>query len=98
MRRSVDCWHRRISRRGRRSRGGRATGLLDPAGGRGGLVRGLGGEMIAVRLATGGLAGGLLGTGHCFLFEDENTRAPSIYGKQKMGKAPLGGASYLGPS
>ena len=39
--------------------------LLDAAGGRGGLASGLGSELLAGCLASGGLAGGLLGTGHC---------------------------------
>ena len=39
---------------------GRVTGR------RGGLARGLGRELLAGRLATGGLASGLLGTSHCF--------------------------------
>ena len=38
-----------------------AVGLLDAAGRRGGLARGLGRELLAGRLAPGGLAGGLLG-------------------------------------
>jgi histone H3 len=41
------------------------VGLLDAAGGGGGLAGSLGGELLAGGLATGGLAGGLLGTGHC---------------------------------
>eukprot|EP00964_Phaeocystis_antarctica_P113979 scaffold77957_cov68-Phaeocystis_antarctica.AAC.3 len=41
-----------------------AVGLLDAARGRGGLARRLGGELLAGRLASGGLACGLLGTGH----------------------------------
>ena len=39
--------------------------LLHAAGRRGGLARRLGGELLAGRLATGGLAGSLLRTGHC---------------------------------
>jgi hypothetical protein len=42
-----------------------AVRLLDAAGRRGGLARRLGGELLAGRLATGGLARGLLRTGHC---------------------------------
>ena len=38
--------------------------LLDASGGRGGLASGLGGELLAGGFASGGLAGGLLGTGH----------------------------------
>ncbi len=38
-----------------------AMGLLHTAGGGRGLARGLGGQLLAGRLATGGLAGGLLG-------------------------------------
>ena len=48
--------------------GPEAMGLLDTAGrgGCGGLARrGLGSELLTGRLATGGLAGSLLGTGHC---------------------------------
>ena len=41
-----------------------AVGLLHTAGGRGRLAGGLGGQLLAGRLATGGLAGGLLGAGH----------------------------------
>jgi len=41
-----------------------AVGLLDSAGGRGGLAGGLGGELLAGGLASSGLAGGLLGTSH----------------------------------
>ena len=40
------------------------VGLLDSSGGGGGLARGLGGELLAGRLASGGLAGGLLSTSH----------------------------------
>ena len=39
--------------------------LLDAAGGRGGLARRLGGELLTRGLATGGLTGSLLRTGHC---------------------------------
>ena len=46
------------------------VGLLDSAGGRGGLASGLGGELLPGGLASGGLTGGLLGTGH-FDFSDE---------------------------
>ena len=50
------------------SDGSRAVpvGLLDAAGGGGGLARRLGGELLPGGLASGGLAGGLLGTGHFF--------------------------------
>ena len=41
-----------------------AMGLLDAAGSRGRLARGLGGELLARGLASGRLAGGLLGAGH----------------------------------
>ena len=41
------------------------VGLLDASGGRGGLASSLGGELLTRSLASGGLAGGLLGTGHC---------------------------------
>ena len=40
------------------------VGLLDAAGGGGRLARRLGGELLAGGLATGGLTGSLLGTGH----------------------------------
>ena len=42
-----------------------AMGLLDASGGGGRLARGLGGQLLAGRLASGGLAGGLLGASHC---------------------------------
>ncbi|CAN8030878.1 unnamed protein product, partial [Ixodes persulcatus] len=38
--------------------------LLHSARGRGALARGLGGQLLARRLASGRLTGGLLGTGH----------------------------------
>jgi len=41
-----------------------AVRLLDASSGRGGLARGLGGQLLARRLASGRLAGGLLGTSH----------------------------------
>jgi histone H3 len=40
------------------------VGLLDSAGGRGGLASSLGGKLLARSLSSGGFAGGLLGTGH----------------------------------
>jgi hypothetical protein len=40
------------------------VGLLDTSGCGGGLARSLGGELLAGSLSSGGLAGGLLGTGH----------------------------------
>ena len=40
--------------------------LLDASDGWGGLPRGLGGELLPWGLASGGLTGGLLGTGHGF--------------------------------
>ncbi len=48
------------------SHGTRAVpvGLLDAAGGRGGLASGLGGQLLPGGLASGGLTRGLLGTGH----------------------------------
>ena len=42
-----------------------AVRLLDTTGRRGGLASGLGGELLTGSLATSGLAGGLLGAGHC---------------------------------
>ena len=42
------------------------VGLLDAACGWGGLAGCLGGELLAWGLASGGLAGGLLGTSHLF--------------------------------
>ena len=41
------------------------VGLLDTAGGGGGLAGSLGSELLAGSLATSGLAGGLLSAGHC---------------------------------
>ena len=41
-----------------------AVGLLDAAGGGGGLAGRLGGELLARRLAAGGFACCLLGAGH----------------------------------
>ena len=46
-------------------------GLLDSSGDGGGLACGLGGELLAGGFASGGLAGGLLGTSH---FDDEKSR------------------------
>ena len=40
------------------------VGLLDSTGGGGGLAGGLGGELLPGSLSSGGLTGGLLGTGH----------------------------------
>ena len=40
------------------------VGLLDAAGGRGGLASGLGSQLLPGGLASSGLTGGLLGTGH----------------------------------
>ncbi len=42
-----------------------SVGLLDSSGGWGGLAGSLGGELLPWCLSTSGLAGGLLGTGHC---------------------------------
>jgi hypothetical protein len=42
-----------------------AMGLLDTAGRGGGLASSLGGELLTGRLATSGLASGLLGASHC---------------------------------
>ncbi len=42
-----------------------AVGLLDAAGGGSRLAGSLGGKLLTRGLATGGLAGGLLGAGHC---------------------------------
>ena len=42
-----------------------SVGLLDSAGGRGGLSCSLGGELLPRGFASGRLTGGLLGTGHC---------------------------------
>ena len=41
-----------------------AVRLLDSSSGRGRLARGLGGQLLARSLASGRLAGGLLGTSH----------------------------------
>ena len=46
-----------------------AVGLLDTAGGGGGLARGLGGQLLAGGLASGGCARGLLCTSHWVVFE-----------------------------
>ena len=43
------------------------VGLLDATGGRGGLASGLGGQLLPGGLASSGLTGGLLGTGHFVL-------------------------------
>ena len=46
-----------------------AVGLLDSAGGWRTLASGLGGELLARGFASGGLPGGLFGSGHLeFLF------------------------------
>jgi len=42
-----------------------SVGLLDTASGRGALAGGLGGELLAGGLASGGLSCCLLGTSHC---------------------------------
>ena len=44
--------------------------LLDASGGGGALPGGLGGQLLAGRLATGGFTGCLLGTCHCCTFEN----------------------------
>ena len=41
-----------------------SVGLLDAAGGWGGFSSGLGGELLSWSLSSGGLSGGLLGSGH----------------------------------
>ena len=41
-----------------------SVGLLDAAGGWGGLSSGLGGELLSWSLSSGRLSGGLLGSGH----------------------------------
>ena len=48
-----------------------SVGLLDSSGGRGRLTGSLGGELLARSLSSGGLAGGLLGSGHFESFEIE---------------------------
>ena len=50
-----------------------AVGLLHATGGRGGLARRLGGELLARGLASGRLAGGLLGTSHFQLSMSKTT-------------------------
>jgi histone H3 len=45
-----------------------SVGLLDSTSGRGTLTSGLGGELLTRSLSSGGLAGGLLGTGHFEIF------------------------------
>ncbi len=47
------------------------VGLLDATGGRGGLASGLGGQLLPGGLASSGLTGGLLGTGHFSLSVDK---------------------------
>ena len=42
-----------------------AVGFIHAAGGWSGLARGLGGELLAGRLASGEFACGLFGAGHC---------------------------------
>jgi hypothetical protein len=59
-----------------------AMGLLHATGGGGGLVSRLGGELLARGLASGGLAGSLLGTSHCY--EREN-----LLGVQSSGSPSL---------
>jgi hypothetical protein len=46
------------------------VGLLDASGGRGRLASSLGGELLAGSFSSGGLAGGLLGTGHFDVGDD----------------------------
>ena len=41
-----------------------SVGLLDSSGGGGGLPSGLGGQLLPGSLSSGGLTGGLLGSGH----------------------------------
>jgi hypothetical protein len=79
-----------------------AMGLLDAAGGGRRLAGCLGGELLAGRLASGGFAGGLLGTGHCTLVaaesddEEEHARFPTKWGLySKIGSARGGRRSML---
>ena len=46
-----------------------AVRFLHASGGGGGFASGLGGQLLPRGFATGGFTGGLLGTGHFFLFE-----------------------------
>ncbi|CAN7951835.1 unnamed protein product [Ixodes pacificus] len=63
-------------------------GLLHSARGRGALARGLGGQLLTRRLASGRLTGSLLSTGHCSLREtnkgcaDRKRSAPNASGQQ----------------
>ena len=54
------------------------VGLLDTSCGRGGLASCLGGELLAWGLASGGLAGGLLGTSHGELVVKFSKNGPSL--------------------
>ena len=79
------------------------VGLLDTSGGGCGLASGLGGQLLAGRLAAGGLAGCLLGASHCvcllllrgnedrcwkFMEEGENLQS-SVGSSEGMGKREL---------
>jgi hypothetical protein len=60
-----------------------SVGLLHATGGGGGLAGSLGGELLARSLASSGLAGGLLGTGHFIRwiglkFEESSARITSF--------------------
>ena len=56
------------------------VGLLDATGGRGGLASGLGGQLLPGGLASSGLTGGLLGTGHFdrFKWNEEFSLTPRL--------------------
>ena len=59
-----------------------AVGLLHATGGRGGLARRLGGELLARGLASGRFAGGLLGTSHVQLSMSKTTNMPGASAKK----------------
>ena len=63
------------------------VGLLDSTGGRGGLASGLGGQLLPGGLASSGLTGGLLGTGHCCCRSNERI---SNDGLSRTGSAFIG--------
>ena len=73
------------------------VGLLDAAGGGGGLARGLGGQLLAGSLAPGGLAGGLLGPGHVGLLRGRcrGVAAGSAFFLIVVGAGGSGGGVHL---
>ena len=74
------------------------VGLLDAAGGRGGLASGLGGQLLPGGLASSGLTGGLLGTGHFDGFkwnEDFPLAPPLLYPPFSEGQRLPGRGDYF---